>query len=614
MTTTPNTTTPTAVSLQTADGHYVCAEGGGGTTVTANRTEEGPWELWDVLPRDGGLFALRSSGGYYLGIEADHTVTINRREVGEWEEWEARYGETDGSVTFRNHYSQRYLSAVDGGGSGLVADREAAHAWECFCPSEDFLAPDVPDVPSVADPIVGQLTTDGDRCYRDDQGPRILCCYHAGDLFALFCAGRTDKVREVLAEVAQAGYHVVRSWVCLNDANDPDNVWAGPDYLGVGPTHTPDYAGQVMAFAQLLGSFGLRWHMAAGGLDGMTTAQEEAMFRSWADAMDGAGAHHWALVEALNEARDTGDGDGDNTPEHLEHLINIVRDRHPQVLYCLTSYTGTEDPELLEPYQPSWVRLTYYHGYRGGEIDDKVRHRVSMALESGLGRLFWDGEPGGPWNQQGIPGDPLTSVSAQDNDHEYDDESVAAMHMGTVIGHGVPAFMSSTGVRHHDDPHTFPGFVSTPRLLRLIPDDAHTGEVVHAGRSNSPIEPTTNADGHIGRADSLLLPDGRVVSLLYGERPGDYHYRLRQGLVGDLIHPATGESTPVDLAAGQTWTIAMNWARVFVGRSVQAATQQTAEERLSLLEFYAAHLRGRVDELEGKVRKLARALDEWGEP
>lgn len=439
----------------------------------------------------------------------------------------------------------------------------------------------VPDGGTHPDPICGQLNTQGDACYVDMAGPRLVCGYHGGDLFALFCAGRVDTVRAVLSDVAAAGYHYVRSWVCLNDALDPGNVWAGPDYIGVGPTHTPDYPGQLVAFAQLLDSFGLKWHMAAGGLDGMTTEQEEGMFTAWADAMDEAGPEKWALVEALNEARDTGDGDGDNTPEHLEHLINIVRTRHPGVLYCLTSYTGTEDPALLGPYQPDWIQFTYYHGYRGGEIDDKIRHRVSMALESGLGRLFWDGEPGGPWNAQGIPGDPLTSVSAQENDGEYDDESVAAMHLGTIIGHGIPTFMSGTGVRQYCSPHEFPGFISTPRVIRMIPDDAATGETTHGGRSNSPIEATTNDDGYIGRADSLLLPDGRVVSLLYGERPGTYRYRVRQGLSGVLIHPGTAESTPVQLAAGETLVVDMTWARVFVGALTPTATTATAD---SLLE------------------------------
>ena len=417
------------------------------------------------------------------------------------------------------------------------------------------------------DPLRGQLRTEGDQCFADDNGPKIVCVYHGGDLFALFCAGKIDTVRSVLAEVATAGYHVVRSWVCLNDNHDPENVWAGPDYTGVGPTHTPDYTGQLVAFAQLLDSFNLKWHMAAGGLDGMTTAQEEDMFTRWADAMAIAGADKWALVEAVNEARDTTDDEFDCSPAHLEHLINIVRSRHPQVLYTLTAYTGTEDPALLKPYQPSWVQLTYYHGYRGGHIDDKIRHRVSMALESGLGRLFWDGEPGGPWSERGLPHDPLTSVSAQDNDGEYDDESVAAMHLGSVIGHGATAFMCSTGVRHYISPTTFPGFTSMPRLLRMLPQDAQKGQTLHGGRSNSPIEATTNSHGHIGRADSLLLDDGRVVTVLYGEEPGRYEFKLRNGLVGHLVAPDSGASVEVNLAAGQYLALDLRWARVFIGRT-----------------------------------------------
>jgi len=450
--------------------------------------------------------------------------------------------------------------------------------------------PPTPSIPPHPAPIVGQFRTDGDRCFADDTGCRVVAVYHAGDMFALFAAGQVVEVREDLAAVAAAGYQIVRSWVSLNDGADPRNVWAGPRYLGVGPRITPGYQGKLVAFARLLDEYGLKWHMAAGGIDAMTTAVEEAMFRTWADAMAEAGPEKWALVEACNECRDTSDRNGDNEPAHLERLISIVRARHPQVLYTLTAYTGTEDPRELGPYNGyrhlgdrndehrspimeyvpgspgSSHRFIYYHGYRGQEIDDKIRHRVSMALESGLGRLYWDGEPGGPWSAWGVATDRLTQVSAQDNDHEYDDESVTAMAMGSVIGRGVHAFMSSTGVRRYVSPTTFPGFATIPRLFQKIPQDAHTGILVHAGRANSPIEPTTNSEGHLGRADSLLLDGGRVVSLLYGERPGVYRFRLRQGLKGVLIHPGTAEETPIDLKAGETLAINMQWARVFVGR------------------------------------------------
>lgn len=430
----------------------------------------------------------------------------------------------------------------------------------------EAIAPPVPPRPVHPAPIVGQLRTDGDRCFADDTGCRILAAYHGGDLFALFAAGQVEAVRADLAAAAAAGYQIVRSWVALNDGGDPHNIWVGPHYRGVGPRLTPDYTGQLVAFARLLDSYGLKWHMAAGGIDGMSTAVEESMMRAWADAMAEAGADKWALVEACNECRDTADRDGDNEPGHLEHLIDIVRRRHPQVLYTLTAYTGTEDPAELRPYQPSWVPFTYYHGYRGQDIDDKIRHRVSMALESGLGRLFWDGEPGGPWSRRGIPGDPLTSVSAQANDHEYDDESVAAMHMATVIGRGITAYMSATGVRRYISPTTFPGFAAVPRLLRMIPSSAHTGQLTHGGRGDAPIASTTNGAGHLGRADQLVLPDGQLIALLYGERPGSYRYPLRRGLRGSLIHPGTGEAHQIDLPAGATLAVDMRWARVFVGR------------------------------------------------
>ncbi|MGE0447755.1 MAG: hypothetical protein AB7P99_21200, partial [Vicinamibacterales bacterium] len=265
----------------------------------------------------------------------------------------------DATTATRDDGYASWVLATSREGYGLTVSAEGcAEAFRSVLPFlenthvriELDCRPPAPSIPPHPAPIVGQFGTDGDRCFRDDTGCRVVAVYHAGDMFALFAAGHVAEVREDLAAVAAAGYQIVRSWVALNDGGDPRNVWAGPRYLGVGPRLTPDYQAKLVAFARLLDEYGLKWHMAAGGLDAMTTAVEEAMFRTWADAMAEAGPDKWALVEACNECRDTSDRNGDNTPAHLERLISIVRARHPQVLYTLTAYTGTEDPRELGPY------------------------------------------------------------------------------------------------------------------------------------------------------------------------------------------------------------------------------------------------------------------------
>jgi hypothetical protein len=48
---TPAASFPQRIALRTENGHYVCAEGGGGGEVNATRTAAGGWETFDVEPR-----------------------------------------------------------------------------------------------------------------------------------------------------------------------------------------------------------------------------------------------------------------------------------------------------------------------------------------------------------------------------------------------------------------------------------------------------------------------------------------------------------------------------------------------------------------------------------
>jgi hypothetical protein len=577
----------TAITLRSAHGRYLCAEDGGGNQgaiidgrpaglMVANRPVANAWEKFGVERVDATHYALRSHDGHYVCAESGggHILVANRNYVSQWEIFRI-ITHADGRVTLVAHNGAYVCAELDG---SLVANRFDIGSWECFTPSEPFATP----VFVHPDPIVGQLTTLGDRCYADNNGARIVSGYHGGDLFCLWASENPQAVAEVegvLAKVAAAGHHLVRSWAMLNDAGDPANVWVGPFYTGVGPRITRRYTDKLVGFARLLGDYGLQWHMAPGGLDGMNTAVEESMFRCFADAMDEAGSEHWALVEACNEARDTTDRDGDNTPEHLTRLINIVRARHPQVLYALTSFTGTEDPDVLRPYNPSWTRMLYHHGYRGGSIDDKIRHPFSLALENGIRRLVWGGEECGPWSNQGVPGDPLTRVSAQDNGKrfpepgdlaQFDDESVSACGLARAHARGTGIFMCSTGVRQHADPATFPGFASLPALIRMLPKDTHTGTLVHGGRSSAIVAATTNPQGHIGRADQTILPDGRLTCLLYGDHDGTkgdetYRYQFRRGFEGTIVTPGSNQMHPVTVSAGATLDVSMRWARLLVG-------------------------------------------------
>jgi hypothetical protein len=73
--------------MAVANGQYVCAEGGGGREVVANRNEIGPWEMFDIRQLPNGKFAMMASNGQYICAEGGggREVVANRGEIGPWE-------------------------------------------------------------------------------------------------------------------------------------------------------------------------------------------------------------------------------------------------------------------------------------------------------------------------------------------------------------------------------------------------------------------------------------------------------------------------------------------------------------------------------------------------
>ncbi len=135
------------VGIQSWNGAWLCAEGGGGGLVVANRTDRGPWETFVVERQNDGWIALRAHNG-------------------------------------------QYLCAEGGGGSAIVANRNTVGPWECF--RGDFLAAvepidpvpvgDVRDIRGIF--ALGQDLFPFMRCGRNDEADwRALCrqCQDRGD-------------------------------------------------------------------------------------------------------------------------------------------------------------------------------------------------------------------------------------------------------------------------------------------------------------------------------------------------------------------------------------------------------------------------------------------------
>jgi hypothetical protein len=138
------------ITLRTAvAGQYVTAENGGGGAVNANRAVAQSWETFTLYDLNGGtlqsgdLVNLGSAKGYYVCAEngggAGSVVNATRNDAQDWETFRViKIGGTgtainDGDqIALQTTVAGTYMSAINGGGAGVVADRTAISGWEAF--------------------------------------------------------------------------------------------------------------------------------------------------------------------------------------------------------------------------------------------------------------------------------------------------------------------------------------------------------------------------------------------------------------------------------------------------------------------------------------------------
>jgi hypothetical protein len=401
----------------------------------------------------------------------------------------------------------------------------------------------------------GSLRIDGGAFVGGDGQPVLPVLVHAGDLFAQYVRW-PDKVRAAMAGFRRAGYHGLRTWLTLNMSADPGNWWASKPAPFVGPEVTPDYRGQLLAFIRDAQAAGLKLHLAPGGLDDYSNAQEEALFDLVAEVMAEAGPDRIALLEGLNEARDTGDRD-DAEPGEIRRLIERVRARHPGTLYALSAYTGHEDRPVLAAWTAPWQGFYLVHGYRDGRMHDKVRHIFSLGYDGEappVRRLGWQGEPTGPGRW----------VSATAGASELDDEGLALMAAMAFTARQAWNFMCSPCVIFDQPFEEMPGFFSVPRIAAALPADLmRFPTLIHGGRAGAVVRvPPGDSEARI---DQALASDGRFVAIAYGPA-GAYSFPVARAFEGELLHPGTGERTPIRARAGESLRLEFRHGRILIGR------------------------------------------------
>jgi hypothetical protein len=118
--------------LRAANGQYVCAEGGGGREVVANRDQLLGWETFGWYDLGGGRVALQAANGQFVCAEGGggREVVANRDQILGWETFEA-IDLGGGRVALRAANGQ-YMCAEGAGGREVVANRDQALGWETF--------------------------------------------------------------------------------------------------------------------------------------------------------------------------------------------------------------------------------------------------------------------------------------------------------------------------------------------------------------------------------------------------------------------------------------------------------------------------------------------------
>jgi len=136
-----------SVTFRTAiGGKYVVAENGGGGDVHADRDTASTWETFALTDLNGGdlvsgdLVTLGTLNGFFVSAEAGGGGVVDAiRTAGlDWETFRVvKIGGTGplqngDQVALQTQNKGLYVSALNGGGGGVVADRTQISGWEAF--------------------------------------------------------------------------------------------------------------------------------------------------------------------------------------------------------------------------------------------------------------------------------------------------------------------------------------------------------------------------------------------------------------------------------------------------------------------------------------------------
>ena len=615
---------PVTTTLRASSGHYLCAEGGGGSIAIADRDEAGPWEQWTVETWDDGRVSLKAaSTGLYLCAEPDGTVIVNRTESGEYERF--AYEVRDVGVAFLSYHGT-YLQAPEGGGTPDAVrcvgdDPNLPGVWEFFLSSVDFWTPPQPTNSNL---LHGVMTRDG-RVLGDDSGPRIIMAAHFMEGFSAFCHGKSIGALDVRTqlEIIAEKYAAVRNLDVLGywDENRPGDsdvwvAWGGREVTPIsfvansGKTipATPDYWEKKRQYITMLHELGLKVLDDRGDMNAFTHDEKIEHMRKNGEFYNSLpfGKEVLLGVWSINEAWQNG---GDDRSLLIEMLEAFEAGAGWLPAICgLSSPGGSSDPDALadtDPLMTSWepempdsfiywsedpATVLTCHGNRGDHAHI-VEHYFCYGYDEEMrdsGKAVENTEP--------VGGGDGVSVGTVD-----DPELLCGLTAAALLGGQAWTYMSGSGVFWDEPVETMPGFNEIARLPQFLPNDIATFPVVcHAGtrfqgvRILAAVDPT--------RCEHAIHPDGRFVLVVHTETQGGNALPCERSCAEfTVINMVTGETERTGpLNAGETYQHP-GVARLIVGQlqpQVATATMAVWEPLIKTFKRRGGRL-ARLDRLLG---------------
>lgn len=118
------------IAIKTMNGHYFCADNGGGGEVHANRDNVSFWESFTLEPKGDKKFSLRAQNGQYISSENPLSLLANKTSAGENEIFEII--ELDETRVAIKCASGKFLCSVSGGGKQITATSDKIKEHEAF--------------------------------------------------------------------------------------------------------------------------------------------------------------------------------------------------------------------------------------------------------------------------------------------------------------------------------------------------------------------------------------------------------------------------------------------------------------------------------------------------